>query len=140
MQEDSEKIQRKAMTKNGHATSGQAENASLPRRRVTLGNNPYPYLCPIRHLAALFLYTHIFSILHFLHLVSYIPPKRQFYRPLLPFFLLTALPVPFCAVVLIFSRTSKSSAPELLEGTSSSEISDSSSSADFLTKRPLSWL
>lgn len=61
---------------------------------------------------------------------------RQLYRPLVLFFLLTALPFPFGAVVLLFSRTSKSSAPDELDGAhSSSSISDSESVAGLGKKR-----
>ena len=57
---------------------------------MTLGNNPYPYLCPIRHLAALFLYTHVFSILQFLPSPILHPSQTS----VLPTFV--ALPPPHC--------------------------------------------
>lgn len=56
------------------------------------------------------------------------------------FFLRTALPLPFGAVVLTFSRTSKSSAPEELDGASSSSMSESESVDGLERKRDMALL
>lgn len=72
--------------------------------------------------------------IHILH-----PLRISFilYRLGVPFFLLTAFAVPFSAVVLTLSRTSKSSAPELLAGVSSASTSESSSEVSFFFKNRL---
>jgi hypothetical protein len=100
-------------------------NVERPARMMLIISRP-PSQCIILFLFTCISYKQIPS-----------PHGSLLYRFSEPFFLLTALPDPFSAVVFTFSRTSKSSAPELLAGVSSASRSESSSSVSFFLRKRL---